>query len=211
MSGIFLPLPETYCAMINKLKEIIGILLPPKQWRIAVILSIGIIGGLFFYLAYVSRATSYLSDDPRTCVNCHVMSPFYATYFHSSHREVATCNDCHVPHDNFLKKYLFKAKDGLYHASIFTMGTEPQVIRMHEAGTNVVQKNCQRCHFDLNDNVGTTQIALVDREHGKGKLCWDCHREVPHGRATSLSTTPNAHVPRPKSPVPDWLRKQLNQ
>ncbi len=195
----------------EKIKWLINSMLPPKQWKVPVLLAVGLIGGMVIYLVYVSRAGSYLSDDPKTCVNCHVMSPFYATYYHSSHRNVATCNDCHVPHNNVINKYFFKAKDGLYHASIFTMGTEPQVIRMHEAGTNVVMANCQRCHSGLNENVNTTGIKLVDRNHGKGKLCWDCHREVPHGRATSLSSTPNAIVPRPKSPVPDWLKKQMNK
>jgi cytochrome c nitrite reductase small subunit len=196
---------------ISQIKWLINMILPPAQWKVPVFLSIGIIGGMVIYLVYVSRAGSYLSDDPKTCVNCHVMSPFYATWFHSSHRNVATCNDCHVPHNNVFNKYFFKAKDGLYHSTIFTMGAEPQVIRIHEAGTNVVMANCQRCHYGLNENVKTTDIKLIDRNHGKGKLCWDCHREVPHGRATSLSSTPNAMVPRPKSPVPDWLKKQMRK
>jgi hypothetical protein len=38
--------------------------------------------------------------------------PQYVTWFHSRHREVATCNDCHVPHDNIVRHYAFKASDG---------------------------------------------------------------------------------------------------
>ena len=193
--------------MLKWIIQLITKLLPPKRWQVPALISIAVISGLFFYLMYVSRAVSYLSDDSATCVNCHVMSSFYATYFHSSHRNAATCNDCHVPQDNVFKKYMFKAKDGLYHASVFTMGKTPQVIRIRDAGTEVVQQNCQRCHFELNNNVGTTCITLADRNNGEGKLCWDCHREVPHGRATGLSTTPNAYVPHPASPVPDWLKK----
>lgn len=192
------------------MKRWIELFIPPRQWKAPVFLALGVIGGMVVYLFYVSRASSYLSDEPETCVNCHVMAPFYATYAHSSHRNVTNCNDCHVPHNNVINKYFFKAKDGTYHSTIFTMGTEPQVIRIHEAGTNVVMENCRRCHYDLNENVKTTGITQMDKNHGKGKLCWDCHREVPHGRSTSLSATPNARVPLPKSPVPDWMKRQIS-
>ncbi|MDZ7608895.1 MAG: NapC/NirT family cytochrome c [Cyclobacteriaceae bacterium] len=60
--------------------------------------------GIFVYAIYVSNAVSYLSDDPETCVNCHVMRPEFATWQHSSHKEVAVCNDCHVPHNNVFNK-----------------------------------------------------------------------------------------------------------
>jgi cytochrome c nitrite reductase small subunit len=45
---------------------------------------------------------------------------------------------------------------------------------------------------------------------GEGKACWDCHRDIPHGGTNSLSSTPNALVPYPKSDTPDWLKKILN-
>ncbi|MNY80431.1 hypothetical protein D3C86_2214630 [compost metagenome] len=57
----------------------------------------------------------------------------------------------------------------------------------------------------------TTGVTLEKREHGEGKLCWDCHREVPHGRVNSLSAAPNARVPVPESPIPDWLKKQTEE
>ncbi len=193
-----------------QMRRLLHIIRPPKKWKFIALLSTGVICGLISYLFYVSRAYSYLSDDPKTCVNCHVMTPYYATYAHSSHYNAATCNDCHVPHNNVFSKYFFKAKDGLYHATIFTLRAEPQVIKIHEAGSNVVLKNCQRCHSEMNENVGTTNINVKDKEHGKGKLCWDCHRETPHGRATSLSETPTAITPTPESPVPDWLKKQMD-
>src|SRR5512142_1117036 len=91
-------------------------LMPPDPWKLPVILAFGIFVGLGSFAFYLSKAPSYLSDSPQTCVNCHVMAPQYATWSHSSHREVTNCNDCHVPQDNFVKHWLFKAKDGLRHA-----------------------------------------------------------------------------------------------
>jgi len=119
-------------------------ILQPK-WRLIYAISLGCLFGITLFIFYISKASSYLSDDPSACINCHIMIPQYATWFHSSHREWATCNDCHIPHENIFSKYYFKATGGLRHASIFTLGLEPQVIRINEKGKSIVQNNCIRC------------------------------------------------------------------
>ena len=188
------------------LKKLLNRLRPPSYWLFYVNLLIAFFVGIFIYTLYVSNAVSYLSDDPKTCVNCHVMRSEFATWQHSSHREVAVCNDCHVPHNNVFNKYFFKAKDGLRHATMFTFRMEPQVIKMHEAGQAVVQKNCQGCHQNVNRDVGLLNVTLEDKLHGEGKLCWDCHREVPHGRVKGLNSTPNSKVPIPGSLIPEFIQ-----
>ncbi len=181
-------------------------LIPPREWQPAVLVVLAVMTGTGLLAFHLSRAPSYLSDRPETCTNCHLMTPQYATWSHSSHREHAHCNDCHVPHNNFFNKYFFKAKDGLRHATIFTLRREPQVILIREEGKEVVQENCVRCHSVLLTDskllarTGSFQHYRTDRK------CWECHREVPHGRVNSLSSTPNARVPLPPSPVPDWLK-----
>lgn len=191
--------------------EILKKILPPQKWKLPVIILLGIITGLAIYMFKISNAPSYLSESPSTCINCHVMNPQYASWFHSSHRENATCNDCHVPHNNLASKYFFKMKDGLRHSTIFSLRTEPQVIRIKQAGLNVVQENCKRCHENVNTNVNTVNVTGQNYSHGDGKLCWECHREVPHGTVTSLSSTPNAIVPKLESPVPKWLQNIMNE
>ena len=184
-------------------------IIPPREWRFPVLLLCGIIAGLAAYSFYISKAHSYLSDKPETCTNCHIMAPQYATWSHSSHREYTNCNDCHVPHNNVLNKYFFKAKDGMRHASIFTLRMEPQVIFIHEAGRNVVHTNCIRCHSALLLDPKLASTVENQEAHATDRVCWECHREVPHGRVNSLSSVPNARVPLPESPVPVWLRKML--
>lgn len=193
------------------MKKLIRFLGPPDNWRIPAILLSGTIVGIIILLVYTSRAHSYLSDDPKTCINCHVMFPQYATWMHSSHRESATCNDCHVPHDNIFRTYLFKAQDGLRHASIFTARAEPQVIQIREAGINVVQENCIRCHRELISMVSIVEVTGDNHNTGAGARCWDCHRETPHGTVNSLASTPYSLVPRMKSIVPEWMSKFLNK
>lgn len=94
---------------------------PDKNLKLAAIIAGGVLCGLGSYTLYASRAWTYLSDDPATCVNCHIMGPYYATWNHSSHSRNATCNDCHVPHENAVKKWFFKGMDGMRHASVFMM------------------------------------------------------------------------------------------
>ena len=184
-------------------------LIPPKAWRFPVLLITGIFIGLFFFLFYISKAYSYLSDSPETCANCHIMAPQYATWNHSSHRRYPSCNDCHVPHNNVFNKYFFKAKDGMRHAFMFALRMEPQVIFIHEAGKEVVHQNCIRCHSNLLLDPKLMSSVENQKVHTTDRICWECHREVPHGRVNSLSSTPNAHVPLPESPVPDWLKKAM--
>ncbi|PKQ68229.1 cytochrome c nitrite reductase small subunit [Labilibaculum manganireducens] len=193
------------------MRKLFKFLTPPPQWKLPVLVSLGIFVGLGFYVLYLSKAASYLSDNPETCVNCHVMAPQFATYQHSSHREVATCNDCHVPHNNVFNKYFFKAKDGLRHASMFALRMEPEVIFILEEGKKVVHNNCIRCHSQtLTDPKLASQVPM-HAYNTQDRVCWECHREVPHGRVNSLSSVPNARVPLPESPVPDWLQEYMKE
>jgi cytochrome c nitrite reductase small subunit len=180
-------------------------LLPPPKWRVPVIIALGLSAGIGGVIFWQSRAWSYLLDDPSACINCHIMIPQYTTWQHSSHARVATCNDCHVPHDNIFNKYFFKAKDGTRHSFLFTMRMEDQVIRITEPSMRVVQMNCVRCHEHVNDKVHT-KVTMKQIQHGEGKLCWECHREVPHGRVNSLSSVPNAKIQLETSKLPAWLR-----
>ncbi|POY34884.1 cytochrome c nitrite reductase small subunit [Solitalea longa] len=192
-------------------------LIPPKKWRPAAIVAVATFIGLGLYVLRLSNAASYLSDDPQACVNCHLMTPQYITWSHSSHREVASCNDCHVPHNNVFSKYYFKAKDGLYHASIFTLRAEPQVIKAKSASIEVIQENCVRCH--VNQVTDAKMAGFVEDHHAKrtDRTCWECHREVPHGRVKSLSSVglqlePIREYASPDMKIiPDWLQKTMEE
>lgn len=194
------------------LKWILKYIPIPITWLLPIILLGGVTVGLAAYSIYMSRAYSYLSDDPSACVNCHIMTPYHHTWKHSSHAQWTNCNDCHVPHDNVFKKYLFKAKDGLYHSAVFTMRAEPMAIRPRAESYEVIMANCIRCHTQLNQEfVKTGMISYTQAsEDGKGKACWDCHRNVPHSTVSSLTASPNAPLtPLPKSPVPSWLKNLM--
>lgn len=178
---------------MGRIKNILRFFMPPRQWRLPVIMLLGAFTGLFFFLLKISNATSYLSDDPRVCINCHIMTPQFATWSHSSHRSITDCNECHVPHDSFIRKYYFKASDGLRHATIFTLRKEPQAIYILKAGKKVVQENCLRCHESLfSDGPGMPLEAMAGR---RDRQCLECHRYTPHDRVNSISSTQFAITP----------------
>lgn len=190
--------------------RVVESVLPPMRWRLPVILAAGVFSGLGVLAFHISNASSYLTDDPKACVNCHIMAPQYATWKHSSHARVAVCNDCHVPHENIALKYAFKAMDGTRHAFMFTFHFEPDVIRMHAPGQWTVQNNCIRCHGGQMEHAAHAAVTWQEVKAGTGKLCWDCHRETPHGRGNSQASTPNARVPELSPILPGWER-QPNQ
>lgn len=189
--------------------------IPPRKWRIPAIILMAAFFGIGFYILRLSNAAAYLSDDPKACINCHLMTPQYISWNHSSHREVAHCNDCHVPQDNLVSKFYFKAKDGLYHSSIFTMRAEPQVIKALGPSMEVIQNNCIRCHEDR--VVDDKLTAFVDDHavHRTDRTCWECHREVPHGKVKSLSSPVlqiehiEVHAKEDAAVIPKWLKESM--
>ncbi|KAB1159534.1 MULTISPECIES: cytochrome c nitrite reductase small subunit [Tenacibaculum] len=192
-------------------------ILPNKKskWRKVAIVLIGIVTGLGFFMAKEASLVSYMSDDPLACVNCHVMTPMYNSWMHSSHREQASCNDCHVPHDNVFNKYYFKAKDGLFHASVFTARAEPEVMFMREASQEVVQNNCIRCHIQQVTQVKYDGWLENHQENRTERKCWSCHQELPHGTVHGISTIRNNIAPIPtdnvETVIPEWLNQQIKK
>jgi len=163
-----------------------------KMMKMAALITFAMALGMFGYLVDKSKALSYLSSDPKACINCHVMHTQYATWQHSSHAQRATCVECHLPRDTFINKYAAEARDGWNHTVVFTANSYAQNIGISDDGANRVQKNCISCHARLTQVI----VANNDRYHDYAGIprtdrkCWDCHKEVPHGRVRSLSSTP---------------------
>jgi cytochrome c nitrite reductase small subunit len=150
--------------------------------------------GYFAYVVNASKALSYLSSDPKACINCHVMNTQYATWQHSSHGQRATCIECHLPTGSMVDKYIAKAKDGWNHSVAFTLNTYKNTIKISDDGAKRVQENCISCHA----SVTSTLVSNSDKYHqfndpsvATGRKCWECHKGVPHGKVRGLSTVPN--------------------
>ncbi len=149
--------------------------------------------GMFAYVVNESRMLSYLSSDPKVCINCHTMNTHYATWQHSSHREKATCVDCHLPRDSFANKWIAKAKDGLNHSLAMTLGSYGSNLRITDDAARRIQDNCISCHREaVSQMLATSELYHTpEADVQMGRQCWDCHREVPHGTTRTLTATQN--------------------
>ncbi len=136
--------------------------------------SAGTLLGLGLYTFRYAEGLSYLSNDPKACVNCHIMREQYDSWLKGSHHAAATCNDCHVPH-TFPEKYLVKMDNGWHHSKAFTLQDFKEPIRIRPGNLKVLQHNCVECHA-----VALSEISgHRDVELGEAR-CTDCHRSVGH-------------------------------
>lgn len=131
--------------------------------------------GLGMFTFGYGGGAAYLGNDPATCANCHVMQWHYDSWVKSSHHAVATCNDCHLPHDP-LGKWITKADNGFFHSLAFTTDDFHEPIRIKPRNRRVTQSACQYCHADLVDHMRPPTAG------GDMLMCIHCHRDVGHAR-----------------------------
>ena len=106
---------------------------------------IGAALGLGAYTFIYAKGASYLSTDPAVCANCHIMGEHFAAWQRSSHRAVAGCADCHMPHD-LIGKYAAKASNGFWHSVAFTTGRFPDPLLIKPHNRAIVERACRDCH-----------------------------------------------------------------
>jgi len=149
---------------------------------VSALLGIFLGSGIFTFVS--AHGTSYLSDDPAVCVNCHVMREQYDGWLHGPHHAVATCNDCHLPHDNVVHKYFIKAANGYHHSKAFTLMNFKDPIQIKPGNAQVLEANCLRCHEGITDEItahGTLGVPTDPELKADLYGCVRCHQEVGHG------------------------------
>jgi cytochrome c nitrite reductase small subunit len=146
------------------------------RWlSLVVAISIGVLGGLGAFTFGYGDGSAYLTNNPEACVNCHVMDGHFDSWVKSSHHDVATCNDCHLPHDP-VGKWIVKADNGFFHSLAFTTGNFHEPIRIKERNARVVQNACLYCHDDF------VHTMLPADRGGDMLSCVHCHTDVGHSQ-----------------------------
>lgn len=152
--------------------------LQPGLWRLGSLpaglaVLVGILGGIGAFTFGYGDGWSYLSNRPEACANCHVMQSHYDSWLQSSHRHVAVCNDCHLPHD-FLGKWWTKGDNGFFHSLAFTTGDFHEPIRIKPRNRRVTQGACLHCHAEF-------VHQMLPAEPSQDMLvCAECHSDVGH-------------------------------
>jgi len=153
-----------------------------KPLKLSYVLSplLGLLIGLIAYTFVYAKGYSYLGNNPATCANCHVMNAYYDGWVKGSHKSVATCNDCHTPH-NLVGKYFTKASNGFFHSFAFTSGAFPDSIQAKRGSKQVVEQACRHCHSDLTQHIDVA-------EGRDGTSCVRCHASVGHNENLASDT-----------------------
>jgi cytochrome c nitrite reductase small subunit len=136
---------------------------------------VGVVLGGGGYAFYYGQGLSYMSNDPKSCVNCHIMRDHYDGWAKASHHAVATCNDCHSPHD-LIGKYVTKAENGFWHSKAFTLQDFHDPIRIRPRNSRILQSSCVHCHLET-----VSEIVGHTREGDEPVNCVRCHASVGHG------------------------------
>ena len=149
-----------------------------KQVRgAALVLAIvlGLFVGMGLYTFTYGQGFSYLSSDPKACVNCHIMQDEYDSWQKGTHHTAARCVDCHLPH-KFIPKYLAKAENGYHHSKGFTLLDFHEPILIKPRNAAILQESCLRCHAEFVHDIvrgSSTNEGAVQ--------CVHCHRGAGHG------------------------------
>ena len=147
--------------------------------------ALGMAVGLGAYTFVYAEGASYLTNDPAACANCHIMDEHYAAWTKSSHRAVATCNDCHTPH-GLIPKYATKASNGFWHSFAFTTGDFPYPLRIKPHNREITEHACRECHAALTAAMDAAPHAPAGGDHvaATGSTdrpsCIRCHRYAGH-------------------------------
>ena len=149
-----------------------------QRWilPLAVTIVFGMLTGLGFFTLGFGEGKAYLGNNPASCTNCHVMQDSYDSWQKSSHHAVTVCNDCHMPHDNLIAKYLTKAENGFFHSLAFTTGDFKDPIQIKKHNSQIVQASCLHCHTGM-----VNHMLPIDRG-GDMLSCVHCHRTVGHAQ-----------------------------
>lgn len=159
---------------------------PDRGWRsafaiqmgflpVAVAILLGVLAGIGSFTFGYGKGASYLSNNPASCANCHVMQGHYDSWLNSSHHNVATCNDCHLSHHP-IGKWMTKGDNGFFHSLAFTTGQFHDPIQIKPRNREVTQNACLHCHGDF-------VHAMLPTEEGKNMLmCVHCHADVGHSQ-----------------------------
>jgi cytochrome c nitrite reductase small subunit len=142
---------------------------------------VGLLAGIGGFTFLYAEGFSYMSSDPKACVNCHIMQPQYDSWQKGSHHAVATCVDCHLPH-SFFRKWLAKGMSGFHDSKAFTFQDFHEPIMIGPTMSRILQESCLHCHAALVHDL----VAVRTGNEADEVRCVHCHRSVGHGETTGL-------------------------
>ncbi len=150
---------------------------PTKAFLTLVAALFGILFAVGIFTFGYAGGLNYFGHDPKACNQCHSMREHYEGWQKGSHHNVATCQDCHAPHGDFVAWAINEADNGFWHSLKFTTGQYPENIKIRDHNREITEAACLHCHENM---VGT--IEGTRRDEDQKISCVQCHSQVGHKR-----------------------------
>lgn len=136
-----------------------------------------------------------MSSTPNFCGSCHLMKPYYESWKHSTHNQIA-CVDCHIsPGITAEVEKKFEALSMVAKYFTATYGTKPWA--------EVDDAACLRCHerrlldgrVDFNGVAFDHRPHLIESRRGLRLRCTSCHSQIVQGThlTVTVSTCATCH------------------
>jgi nitrate/TMAO reductase-like tetraheme cytochrome c subunit len=151
---------------------------------------VGLAAGMALGIGIVAMGTAMeVSSRPSFCGSCHIMAPYYESWKHSSHKNIA-CVECHIPPGvtaELRKKYEALSMVARYFTG--TYSTNPW--------TEIDDASCLRCHErrllsgkELFKDVLFDHAAhLSGMRRGKTLRCTSCHSQIVQGSHIAVTAS----------------------
>ncbi len=182
---------------------------PKKETKKKFSLGIWVIIGLIIAGVVAGMGTSFVTvvavkhtSDVNFCGSCHSMEPMAEAYRNSVHGGfgdsgvMATCADCHLPHESTIGYMVQKVKTGMWDVWVESTHDTSKIDwheRREERRNWVYDSGCLHCHENLLLGTRPNKKAFIAHkayfakklvvEGHEGKeyaKCVDCHKNVGH-------------------------------
>lgn len=144
-------------------------------------------------LAVTATIFFEVTSQPRFCVSCHYMAPYFASWEGSSHQGVH-CTECHIPPG-------LKGKiEGKFTALSMLVNYATGIYKRSKPWAEINDENCLRggCHETrlLEGRVPFKQGIVFDHKPHLGQLrlgkklrCTSCHSQIVQGQHIAVTTS----------------------
>jgi nitrate/TMAO reductase-like tetraheme cytochrome c subunit len=151
---------------------------------------LGLTFAMLLGIGIVATGTAMeVSSRPQFCGSCHIMAPYYESWKHSSHKNIA-CVECHIPPGvtaELRKKYEALSMVARYFTG--TYSTNPW--------TEIDDASCLRCHERrllsgkelFGDVLFDHSAHLAGMRRGKALRCTSCHSQIVQGSHIAVTAS----------------------
>jgi predicted CXXCH cytochrome family protein len=150
------------------------------------------VGGVFvIILLFLAATASWYTSRPQFCRSCHIMEPYFVSWEHSNHKDVA-CVKCHFP-PGFGEKVWGKTL-GMVQLAKYVTQTQGSRPSAEVSDASCLRSGCHETRLlsgrvDFHGIPFDHEPHLKDLKRGKKLRCTSCHSQIVQGAHMSVTAS----------------------